>query len=90
MSYRSDQKEESSCELGSCTGSRRFTGLWTYMSDSSENRSQFKADTGKGEISVWGLHPFHLVTDSSVFRQAVICRSFEVCLHAQVDLDFSL
>lgn len=52
MSYRSDQKEESSCELGSCTGSCRFTGLWTYMSDSSENRSQFKADTGKGEISV--------------------------------------
>lgn len=46
MSYRSDEKEESSCELGSCTGRCRVASLWTYVGDSSDNRFQFKANTG--------------------------------------------
>lgn len=58
------------------------------MGDSSENRCQFKANTGIEVIFVWWLHPFHLVTESSIFRQVVICHSFYVCLHAQDDLDF--
>lgn len=85
MSYVSDQEDESSCELGSSTGSCRIVSLQTFVGDSSENRLQFKANTGMEVIFVWSLHPFDLVTESSIFGQAVIVTVFMcVCMHRMI------